>query len=138
MLNCEWNTSMILNSIKIYLHNVCKNNFLINTILKTQYSFNVIFIQKPSWSILRTILISTNCEGDKLVGVPNYPNWVTFSRSYTQPNDFPRVITYVNIYLSSLRFSLRNNILQHRDILCISFFNQGSIYFLINVYSDLS
>ena len=35
MLSYEQSTSMILNSIKIYLYNVCKNNFLINTILKT-------------------------------------------------------------------------------------------------------
>ena len=100
--------------------------------------FDVIFIQELSWSILRTIPSSTNCKGDKLVGVPNYPNWVTFSRSYTQPNNSSRVITYINIYLSSLRFSLRNNILQYRDISCVSFFNHRSIYFLINVYSDLS
>jgi len=101
---------MILNSIKIYSHNVYKNNFLINTILKTQYLFNVIFIQELSWSILRTIPSFTNYKGDKLVGVPNHPDCVTFSRSYTQPNDSSRVITYCNICLSSLRFSLRNNI----------------------------
>ena len=74
MLSCKQSTSMILNSIKIHLHNVCKNNFLINTIFEIQYSFNVIFIQEPSWSILRTIPSSTNCEGDELVEVPNYPN----------------------------------------------------------------
>ena len=37
-----------------------------------------------------------------------------------------------------MRFSLRNNILQHKDISCISFFNHRSIYFLINIYSDSS
>ena len=37
-----------------------------------------------------------------------------------------------------LYFSLQNNILNHRDVLYISFFNQGSIFFLINMYSDLS
>ena len=35
-------------------------------------------------------------------------------------------------------FSLWNNILNHKDILCISFFNCSSTFFLINVYSDLS
>jgi len=33
-------------------------------------------------------------------------------------------------------FSFQKNILNHKDILCISFFNCDSIYFLINVYSD--
>ena len=86
-LSHEQSVSMILNSIKIYSHNVHKNNFLINTILKTQYLFDVIFIQELSWSILRTIPSSTNYEGDKLVEVPNHTDWVIFSRSYIQPND---------------------------------------------------
>jgi len=53
-------------------------------------------------------------------------------------SDSPRVITYINIHISSLCFALRNNILNHRDISCISLFNQDLIYFLINVYLDLS
>ena len=35
-------------------------------------------------------------------------------------------------------FFLWNDILNHRKLLCISFFNQESSYFLINVYSDSS
>ena len=53
-------------------------------------------------------------------------------------SESPSVITYINIHISSLCFSLQNNILNHRDLFCISFFNQGSSYFLINVYSDSS
>ena len=39
---------MILENIKIYLQNVHKNNFVINTILKIYLSFDIIFIQEPS------------------------------------------------------------------------------------------
>jgi len=46
-----------------------------------------------------------------------------------------RVITYINIHISSLCFSLQNN---HRNISCILFFNCDLIYFLINVYFDSS
>ena len=35
-------------------------------------------------------------------------------------------------------FSLKNDILNHKDILYILFFNCSFIYFLINVYSNLS
>jgi len=35
-------------------------------------------------------------------------------------------------------FSLWKDILNHKDILYISFFNCSSIYFLINIYSDSS
>jgi len=44
----------------------------------------------------------------------------------------------MNTHISSLQFSLQNDILNHRNLSCISFFNQGSIFFLINIYSDLS
>jgi len=50
----------------------------------------------------------------------------------------PRVLTYINICISYLYFSLWNDIFNHRDISCISFSNQGSIHFLINIYSDSS
>jgi len=33
-------------------------------------------------------------------------------------------------------FALRKNIFNHRDICCFSFFNNGDIFFMINVYSD--
>jgi len=35
---------MIVKNIKIFLQKVCKNNFVINTILETQHDFDIIFI----------------------------------------------------------------------------------------------
>jgi len=101
-------------------------------------SFNIIFIQELTWSVIWSILSSISCEGEELVVVPNHPNWSIFSRNSSQVGNSPRVITYINTYISSLHFSLQNNILNHRDISYISFFNYSSIYFLINIHSDLS
>jgi len=70
--------------------------------------------------------------------VPNHSNWITFSRNPSQSNNHLRVITYINIWLSLLQFSLWKDILNHRDISCVSFFNCGSVYFLINIYLDSS
>ena len=79
-----------------------------------------------------------NCKEEELVGVSYHPNWLTFARSSTNQSDSPRVLTYINIQISNLCFSLQNDILNHRDVSCIFFFNQGSIFFLINIYSDSS
>ena len=38
---------MMIKKIKIFSQNVQKNNLVVNTILETQFSFDVIFIQKP-------------------------------------------------------------------------------------------
>jgi len=129
---------MILENIKIYLQNIWKNNFIINTILETHSSFNIIFIQEPFWSIICSILSSTSCKEKELVGVLNYSNWTTFSRNPIQAGDSLKVLTYINICIYFLCFFLQNDIFNHKNISCISFFNSGSIFFLINVYSDLS
>jgi len=129
---------MICNNLKFFSQNVCKNSLIINTILEAQLFFDIIFFQEPSWSIIHTIPSSTSCKGEKLVGAPHHSNWLTFARSPTNESDFPRVLTYINIRVSCLCFSLWNNIFNHRDVSCISFINQEFSFFLINVYLNSS
>jgi len=73
-----------------------------------------------------------------LIGVPNHPNWTIFSKSPLNANDSLRVLIYINIGLSYFQFSLWKDIFNHKCVSCISFFNCRSVYFLINIYSDLS
>ena len=127
---------MIFKNIKKFSQNFHKNNFIINTILEMQSSFDIIFIQEPSWFFIWSLPSSKSVEGDELVGVPNHPNWTTFSRNLTNGDDSPRVITYINIRLTPLCFSLYKDIFNNRDISYVSFFNCGLVYFLINVYLD--
>jgi len=100
--------------------------------------FNIIFIQKPPWSIIHSIPSSLCEEEEQLVGVLNHPNWSTFSKNASNDCDFPRVISYINIRLSQLCFSLQKDVFNYRNILYVSFFNNGSINFLINIYLDSS
>ena len=72
------------------------------------------------------------------MGTCHHPNWIAFTRTPTCGNDFPRVITYINICLSSLRFLLRKDIFNHRDIGLISFINNDVCHYILNVYSDSS
>ena len=53
-------------------------------------------------------------------------------------NNFPRVVIYTNIRLSSLCFLLHKDIINYRDILLVSFFNNNNIFWLMNIYSDSS
>jgi len=129
---------MIFKDLKIFSENVQKNNLIVNTILELKVDFNIIFIQEPFWSTICTIPSSRNCEGESLVGITNHPNWLTFSKSSEMESDYPRVVIYVNIRLSSLCFSLCKDVINHKDILLISFFNNNNIFWLMNVYSDLS
>jgi len=112
---------MIIKSIKLFSQNVYKNRVLTNMILETNRDFNIIFIQEPLWSTIHAIPSSFNKEEDKVVGTPNHLNWITFSRSTLDENDYPRVISYINICLANLHFSLHKDIFNHRDICCFFF-----------------
>ena len=68
----------------------------------------------------------------------HHPNWISYARTPSVDNNFPRVITYVNIRLSPFRFLLCTDIINHRDISLISFFNNNVCYYILNVYSDSS
>ena len=50
--------------------------------------------------------------------------------------DIPRVMAFIHSRLSRLRFSLRRDVVNHHNILLLSFFNRGECHFLMNVYSD--
>ena len=127
---------MIIKKIKIFSQNMQKNNLIINMILETHFKFDIVFIQELSWSTICAIPSSKSRDGEELVGVPNYPNWLVFANSSLNIHDYPRVITYVNIRLFSFWFFLHKDVLNHRDISLISFFINNNIFFLINIYSD--
>ena len=129
---------MIVQNLKIFSQNVRKNSLILNTILETQNHFDIILIQEPPWSEIWKIPCSTNCDGKPLIGTCHHPNWTAFARSSSSTDDFPRVITYINICFSSLRFLLCKDIFDHRDICLISFFNNCVCYYILNVYSDSS
>ena len=101
-------STMILQNLRIFLQNVWKNSLIINTILETQIQFNIIFIQEPLWSKIHKIPSSSSSEGEDLIGTTDYPNWLLFARIPVDRLDSPRVIAYINICLSSLRFSLHS------------------------------
>ena len=122
---------MIVKNIKILSQNVRKNLLIINTLLETQTQFNIILIQEPPWSEIRKVSSSSNNEGDSFMGTCHHPNWITFARSLSDRSDSPRVISYLNICLSSLCFLFHKDIINHRDISLISFFNNNIYYYII-------
>ena len=129
---------MIVCNLKVFSQNVRKNLLIINTILETSNHFDIILIQEPPWSKIRKIPSTLNCDGDPLMGTCHHPNWIAFARNPSNNNNFPRVITYINIRLFSLRFLLRKDIFNHRDISLVSFLNNGVCHYILNVYSNSS
>jgi len=75
-------------------------------------------------------------KGKIIVGTLNHHLWTIFSRHLVNSNKYPRVITYVNVQLVQLYFSFGKNIVNHKDLNIISFFNNSIIFFIINIYFD--
>ena len=97
---------MILKSIKILLQNIHKNLLIVHSLLETQNYFNIILIQEPLWSEIRKVPSSSTSKGEPLIGTIHYPTWIMFGRSSLDRDDLPRIISYINIHLSPLRFLL--------------------------------
>ena len=129
---------MIVRKLRIFSQNVRKNSLILNTILETQNHFDIILIQESPWSEIQKVPCSSNCNGEPLVGTCHHPNWTTFARSSPNTDDSPRVITYINICLSSMWFLLRKDIFDYHDVCLIFFFNNCVCYYILNVYSDSS
>ena len=129
---------MILKNLKILSQNVHKNHLIVNTILKTQLHFNIILIQELSWSGIYQVPSTVNSEGKNFIGTIYHPNWSLFAITPINKATSPRVTAYINIRLSSLRFSLHSDIINHSDILLISFTNDHVQYFIMNIYLDSS
>ena len=107
-------------------------------ILEVYADFNIIFIQEPSWHSIHFVLSNLSIKGKSLMRIVNHPNWLTFARPFTSPGDHTRVAMFINIRLSSFCFSFHKDIIDHKDILLVSFFNKGVMYWLMNIYSNLS
>ena len=129
---------MILNKLNIISQNVHKNHLIINIIFETHSHFDIILIQEPLWSIICQVPSSTNSEGKNLIGTVHHPNWILFTSIPVNKAYSPKVSAYINIHLSLLHFSLRRDIINHPDILLMSFTNNHVQYFIMNIYSDSS
>jgi len=129
---------MILKSLKILSQNVRKNSLIIHSLIETQTHYDIILIQEPPWSEIQKVPSSSNSKEDPLIGTTHHPNWIMFGRFPLDSNDLPRVISYVNICLLPLCFLLRKDVINHRNINLISFFNDNMCFFILNVYSNSS
>ena len=96
---------MILENLKFFSQYVRKNNFIIKTILEAHLDFDIIFIQEPSWSFIRSLPSYDNTDDNPLLGIVNHPNWIMFAKELVSHSDLPRVAIFINIRLLSLRFS---------------------------------
>jgi len=110
---------------------------LVDTFLESQKDYyDIFFVQEPPWNFIRYAPSTVSLKEDKVVGALIHPDWTQVVRVPRDSEDVPRVMAFIHSCLSRLRFSLRRDVVDHHNILLLSFFNRGECHFLMNVYSD--
>ena len=105
-------------------------------ILENNKNFDILFIQELSWLVIHQLPSSLSEEEEDLIGVLHHLSWIIFTRLSLINNNHPRVFNYINNKLVKLWFSLRKDIFNHWNINLISFFNCGTMFFILNIYLD--
>ena len=111
------NMSGTTDIIRIYSQNVQKNYVLVDSLLESQKDlYDILFIQEPPWNFIRFAPSTTTSRGDEVVGAPIHPDWTQVVQFPQSSEQTPRVMCFIHSRLSRLRFALRRDIVDHRDI----------------------
>jgi len=128
---------MIKETLKIFSQNVRKNKTLMNTILKnSKNNMDIILVQEPPKSLILCVPSYTDLTGDPIYSTPNHPDWTLFIRQDPAQENYAQVATYVNKKLQKMRFTLRLDIINHRDVNVLVFHSGQHINYIINIYSN--
>ena len=110
---------------------------LVDSLLEFQKDlYDILFIQEPLWNFIRFAPSTTTSGGDEVVGAPIHPDWTQVVQFPQSSEQIPRVMCFIHSRLSRLCFALRRDIVDHRNIQLLSFFNRGQCQFLMKIYSD--
>ena len=131
------NMSSTTNIICIYLQNVRKNYVLVDSLLESQKDlYNILFIQEPLWNFIQYTPSTSSPSGQEIVSAPIHPEWTQVVQFSQDSEQTPRVMCFIHSRLSRLCFALGRDIVDHRNIQLLSFFNRDRCQFFMNVYSD--
>jgi hypothetical protein len=67
--------------LRIFCQNVNRNYGYMDTLLASlDDEYDLLFIQEPSWRLIRSAPSSSLCDGEDVIGPPLNPNWGSTSR----------------------------------------------------------
>ncbi len=63
---------MNIKELKSFSQNIHKNHLLTEVILENNKNFDILFIQEPSWLVIRSILSVISAKREEVVRAPNH------------------------------------------------------------------
>src|SRR3978361_110748 len=123
--------------VRIYSQNVNGKYDLTSDILeRNKNTFDIIFIQEPSWRLIRRTVSTTDKEGDPVRGMPTHPEWIPIFHNPKDDADIPRCAAYISSRLKKYRPANRTDIACHRDVQLVTLRTPNREFHFMNVYSD--
>ncbi|KAF9442278.1 hypothetical protein P691DRAFT_681814 [Macrolepiota fuliginosa MF-IS2] len=130
-------SSRTISGVCIFSQNICKNNFSTSVLLeRLKDSIDIIFLQEPPWSRIRSTPSTVSLEGDNVVGTPKHPDWVCMVCLPHPGEQHPRVMAYVHSCLSLMRPAIRPDLIDHHNVQIVSLYSKGEAFYFMNIYSD--
>jgi hypothetical protein len=125
-------------TLQIYCQNVgCKHNWTINLLEWMKSRFDILFLQEPPWATMRYTASLTEKDRVPVKGPPIHPDWISlFPKGFDPAEDRPRVLTYVNRAIRSIKPKLRSNIVNHCNVMIVTVRGHLGLLHLMNMYSD--
>jgi hypothetical protein len=98
-------------------------------------NYDLLFLQELPWWYIRAAPSSSSRDGTDVIGGPLNPNWGCLVR-LSGLDSPPHVIRYFSNCIANLRPGLRQDLVDHRDILLFSLGLGEDALYHVNVYSD--
>jgi hypothetical protein len=122
--------------LHIFSQNVNGNYTYMDSLLSDLYeNYDLLFLQELPWQYIRAALSSSSRDRTDVIGGPLNPNWGCLVRPSGLDSP-PRNMVYFSNRIANLHPGLRQDLVDHRDILLFSLGLGGDTLFYANVYSD--
>lgn len=115
----------------------CKHNWIINLLERRKSITDILFLQELPWATVRYTASLTEKDRVPVKGPPIHLDWtVMYPKGFDPAEDWPRVLTYVNCVIRTIKPKLCSDIVNHRNVMIVTVRGHLGPLHLMNTYSD--
>ena len=124
----------------IYSQNVNKKYVFVSTLLEELWDlYDILLFQEPPWQTVRYSASMKSKKGEPVKGPPLHPHWIPIVPKAIDPQiGRPRVIAYMHRNLRVLKSKNCTDIVNHPNVLLLTFKGPSGPLNVLNIYSDPS
>ena len=124
----------------IYSQNVNRKYIFTSTLLEELRDlYDILLFQELPWQTVRHTTSMKSKKGEPVKGLPLHPHWIPIVlKAIDARIDHPHVMAYVHRNLRVLKPKNHTDIMNHPDVLLLTFKGPSGPLNVLNIYSDPS